>query len=46
MIAAAVVITMILILAAAVRLYAVYAPDIDDPHDYCADDTRNPEDDK
>lgn len=44
MIAIAVVVSMILILAAAVRLYAVYAPDIDDPHDYYADDTRRPED--
>lgn len=44
MIAIAVVVALVLILAAAVRLLAVYGPEVDDPHDYCADDTRRPED--
>ena len=47
MIAAAIFVALLLILAV-IRLVAVYLPpaDLDDPNDYCADDTRNPENDK
>ena len=45
MIAWAIVI-LALIVIAVWRLWSVYGASVDDPHDYWADDARNPEDDK